>query len=182
MELSSLKLENLSFSASAFRIFPKEFHIFFLKITCPEKVSHIFSKTGFQIFRKQNIFSFKKFFLYFRKGIFGTLAYLELEAYPEPLVYWEPQIFRTLSNIYDGTFCKNSYLVHFLSPSSKNKKNSYVFLYFWNWNFLGVILINFLYFLKGKLLCFGKWKIPQENSFYFRNLDFFKFQEATSEA
>ena len=30
------------------------------------------------------MFSQKKFFLYFLKGIFGTLTYLELEAYSEP--------------------------------------------------------------------------------------------------
>ena len=82
-------------------------------------------------------------------------------------------IFRTLSNIYDQTFCKNSYLVHFLIfcetvlvyiskngtfqpyisgsnfPSSKSKKNPLLkcFLYFEKWNFLAPSLKN-LYFRK----------------------------------
>ena len=43
---------------------------------------------AFLIFRKRNflIFSSKKFFLYFGKGIFRTLAYLQLKAYLEPEV------------------------------------------------------------------------------------------------
>ena len=35
-----------------------------------------------------------------------------------------------------------------LSPGSKNKKSSFIFLYFREWNFLALILRNFLYFLK----------------------------------
>ena len=66
-------------------------------------------------------------FLYFRRRNFLILAEMELsyilgKVYSEPKAYLELNhgifrtqgIFRTLSNIYDGTFCKNSYLVHFL--------------------------------------------------------------------
>ena len=45
-----------------------------------------------------------------------------------------------------GTF--QSYLAHFLSPSPKNKKTrpKENFVYFQKWNFLALILRNFLYF------------------------------------
>ena len=66
-------------------------------------------------------------------------------------------IFRILSNIYDRMFCKNSHLAHFLSPCSKNKKNSS------QENILYSNIKNFLYFLKRKLfLYFKKWK-PRKN-------------------
>ena len=37
----------------------------------------------------------KRNFLYFRKGIFGALAQLQIEAYPEPWQIQNPDIFRT---------------------------------------------------------------------------------------
>ena len=89
------------------------------------------------------------FFWYFGKGIFRTLACLELKAYSEPWYVQNPRIFRTrnifralvhselevyskpwyiqnrgifrtLSNIYDGIFAK---------IARKIKKSSYIFLY-----------------------------------------------------
>ena len=84
-----------------------------------------------------------------------------------------------MSNIYDETFCINSYLAHFLNPSSKNKKSSYVSLYFGKWNFPALILRNFLHFLKRKLfLYFGKRK-PRKNSLHFRKRNFLIFQETS---
>ena len=41
------------------------------------------------------------------------MAYLELEAYSEPRYIQNP------SNIYDGTFCKNSYLALFPASALK---------------------------------------------------------------
>ena len=68
-----------------------------------------------------------------------------------------------------------SYLAYFLSPSSRNKKtpskkSSYIFLYFRKWNFLALILKNFLYFLKKTFLI---------NSLYFRKQNFLVFQETS---
>ena len=110
------------------------------------------------------------------------MAYLELKAYSEPWYiqnadkFKTTSIFRTLSNIYDEIFCKNSYLAHFLSPSSKNKKSSYIFFYFRKWNFLALILRNFR---KRKFfLYFGKQK-PRKNSLYFRKRNFLIFQETS---
>ena len=57
---------------------------------------------------------------------------------------------------------------------STPKKNS---LYFGKWNFLTLILRNFLYFLNRKLsLYFGKRK-PRKNSLYFRKRSFLIFLE-----
>ena len=65
-------------------------------------------------------------FLYFGKGIFKTRGIFRTRSIFKSLKYLEPWhiqnhsilrtwgIFRTLPNIYDGTFCKNSYLEHFL--------------------------------------------------------------------
>ena len=108
----------------------KEFFIFLFKKTCSEKFSYIFSKTTFPILRKRN-------FLIFRK------RYIQ-----------NPGTFRTLSNIYDGTFCKNSYLEHFSIQAQETekvhpKKISYTPE---KWNFLTLTLKNFLCFLKRKLL------------------------------
>ena len=54
-----------------------------------------------------------------------------------------------------------SWLASFLSPSPKNKKNlsEKNSLYFEKWNFLDLILKNFLYFGQQK---------PEKNSLYFR--------------
>ena len=85
-----------------------------------------FLKTAFLIFRKRNflIFSKKKKFLIFREG------YIQ-----------NPIVFRTLANIYDRTFCKNSYLPHFWTQARNIKKflifsQKKLFLYFSKRNFL----------------------------------------------
>ena len=98
--------------------------------------------------RKFLIFSLKKLFLYFGKGISKTLAYLELEPYLEPWYIQNRTHIHNTVKICNGTFCKNKYRVHFLSPNSKNKKSSYIFLYFGKLNFLTLILRKFLNFLK----------------------------------
>ena len=49
---------------------------------------------------------FLKAFLIFGKVIFRTLAYLELEAYSESSIFRTSEIFKTLPNIHNGTFCK----------------------------------------------------------------------------
>ena len=111
--------------------------MFFLKKTCSEQVSYIFSK-------RAPLFSRDETFLYFLK---------KSSSYQNPGIFRTRDIFRTLSNIYDGTFCKNSYLAHFLGPASKffAQKISYIFsktffLYFKKYNFLALRLENFLYF------------------------------------
>ena len=129
------------FSASALQIFPlKKFFIYFFKKA-----------------------SLKKFFIFSQKIFFKfqetELSYVFLKVYSEPQhiqnqkhiqnpgIFRTRGICRTLLNICDGTFCKNSYLAHFLRPSSENKKNSYFFLYFGKWNFLTVTLRKlYLYF------------------------------------
>ena len=47
-------------------------------------------------------------------NIFRTLTYLEPWHIQNYGICRTRDIFRTLSNIYDGMFCKNSYLAHFL--------------------------------------------------------------------
>ena len=70
---------------------------FFLK-NLFRKSFFYFVKKAFLIFRKRKLsyFFLKKVFVIFRE------SYIQ-----------NPIIFRTLPNIYDGTFCKNSYLSHF---------------------------------------------------------------------
>ena len=83
-------------------------------------------------------------------------------------------IFKILSNIYDGMFCKNSYLAHFFSLSSKDKESSYIFLYFEKWIFLALILRDFLYFLKEKaFLIFREMETPKK-FFIFRKTETLK--------
>ena len=66
-----------------------------------------FLKNAFLIFgkRKLSYFFLKKVFVIFRE------SYIQ-----------NPIIFRTLPNIYDGTFCKNSYLSHFSAWTSLKSK------------------------------------------------------------
>ena len=68
------------FSVSVLKIFPKK--------TCSVKVSYIFSKKAFPIFRKKN-------FLYFGKGVFRTLLHLELQKHLE---LWYIQNLRHIQN------------------------------------------------------------------------------------
>ena len=67
------------------KLFPKKI-IFFLKKTCSEKVSYIFSKKKKKNFQETELcyIFLKFFFLCFEKSIFRTLAYLKLEGYSEP--------------------------------------------------------------------------------------------------
>ena len=132
------------------QIFSIKFFSFFLKKPALKNFI-IFSQKKNSLYFQESKLSyifFKKFFLYFGKGIFRTLVHLELGAYLEPWYVQNPRHIQTLSNIYNGMFCKNSYLVHFLAQARKIKvyppKNS---LYFGKWNFLALILKNFLYFL-----------------------------------
>ena len=74
-------------------------------------------------------------------------------------------------------FCKNSCLEYFFSPSSKNEKGSYIFLYFGKWNFVALILRDSLYFLKRKLfLYFGKRK-PEKIPYISGNGTFLYFRK-----
>ena len=82
--------------------YPAHFLASALKTFFPKKAlvwkSFIFSENSFSNFQKTElsyIFEKKKF-LIFREG------YIQ-----------NPIVFRTLANIYDRTFCKNSYLPHF---------------------------------------------------------------------
>ena len=72
----------------------------------PKKIPYIFSKGNCSYISgnlvKVLYISGNETFLYFEKGIFRTLAYLEVEEYLEHC---------QTSGI---TFCKNSYLAHFL--------------------------------------------------------------------
>ena len=114
----------------------------FLKKTCSKKVSYIFSKKTFLIFRKRNflICSHKKFFFYFGKGIFRTLACLELEAYSEPYYIQNPRHIQHTVKHLRWNVLQKSYVAHFSSPSSKNEKSSSILLYFGKWNFLALVL------------------------------------------
>ena len=74
---------------------------------------------------------------------------------------------RTISNIYDATFCKKQ-------QHSALKKSSYIFR---KWNFLALVLRNFLYFLKINFFLYSrKWK-PPKNFLYFLKKAFLVFQE-----
>ena len=96
------------FQASAPKFFfLKKFLILFPKraalkkfLIFSQKKPLIFRKGNFLIFRERNPSIFRT------NSIFRTLTYLE------PWHIQNHGIFRTLSNIYNGTFCKNSYLEH----------------------------------------------------------------------
>ena len=83
--------------------------------------SNIFSKESFSYISEngkpgKNYLYFKRtelsyiflkvFFLNFRRRIFRTLAYLEIEAYSKPWYIQNPRHIISMSNIYDGTFYK----------------------------------------------------------------------------
>ena len=96
----------------SFQSTPKKFLIFqemettlkmfiFQEMEIPKK-SLYFRKRNFLLyFRKQNFLIFRERYIQ-NSGIFKTR-----------------NIFRTLSNIYDETFCKNSYLAHFSASGPK---------------------------------------------------------------
>ena len=103
-EQCNVQLPGALFGLSPQNFLPKKIY------TCPEKFSYICSKKAFQIFRKRELsyFFLKKRFFIFRE------RYIQ-----NPAIFRSKSIsrtrgkFRTLSNIYDGMFCKNSYLAHF---------------------------------------------------------------------
>ena len=76
---------------------------------------------------------FKKVFLIFQEKYIQNSSIFRTRS-----IFKTRRIFRTLSSIYDGMFCKNSFLPHFLRPNSKNRKSSYFFLYFGKSNFLAL--------------------------------------------
>ena len=105
----------------------KYFLYFFFKKNRSGKVSYIFSKKTFPIYRKRNflIISSKKFFLYFRKGIFRTLVYLQLEAYLEPYAYSE----HCQKSMMDCSV-KHSYLENFPASALKRFPPKKFFIFF----------------------------------------------------
>ena len=106
------------------KVFPEKFILFFSKKPVLKKFL-IFS--NFQEMELSYIF-FKKFFLYFGKGIFRTLACLELEAYSESETYSEHCQTSTMK-----CFAKNSYLALFPAsalnffPKKPTLKNFLIF-------------------------------------------------------
>ena len=126
---------------------PSALSSFSPKKVCFETVSYIFSKEAFLIFRKWDFFIFfkKKISLYFGKGIFRTLVYpepshIQIQKHIEdPGIFRNRDIIRTLSNIYNGMFCKEQV------PDAL-RKSFFIFLYFGKWNFLALVLRKpFLY-------------------------------------
>ena len=101
--------------------------------------------------------SLKKFLVFFdlkKSLIFSGSGTFRERNIQNPSIFRTRNIFRTrgtfrtLSNIYDGMFCKNSYLAHFSAPASKFfPKNSLYFLKKSRPNFQEMEL--FLYFGKA---------------------------------
>ena len=137
-------------------------------------------KKLFQLLRNETflIISFLFFLLYLGKAIFRTLAYLELEALFRSLVYIEPKAYlEHYQTSMMERFFKSSCLAHFLIPNSKIKKSSDIVLYFRKWNFLVLLLRNFLYFLKGKLVYISGIGKPEKNSYISANGTFLYFRK-----
>ena len=112
--------------------------------------------------------------MYFRKVIFRTQAYLELEAYSEPWHVQKPKHIQINVNNYNETFCKYSYLVHFLSAGSENEKihskksfgiflYSYIFLQFGKWTFSSNIK-KFLISSQNKAFVIFQKKLPSSEN------------------
>ena len=109
--------------------FPKIIFIYFNEKDCFENISYIFSKRAFLISRKQNflIFSIKKFFVYFGKGIFRTLAwrnfyYISGKEYSES---WHNRTFLYFWN-YGFLALYFSHIPGSNFWSSKNEKTFYI--------------------------------------------------------
>ena len=121
-----------------------------LKKTCSEKISYIFSKKSFSNFQETELS-----YIFLNK-VFPTFW----ERYVQyPGIFKTQNIFRILPNISDRMICKSSYLRHFLSPSSKNKKNPFwnkflCFLIFQEMELSGSNITKFLIFAQKKA-----WKI-----------------------
>ena len=111
-----------------FGLNPQNFLYFFLKRSALKKFL-IFS----QNFLMELSYVFlKEVFLIFRERYIQKPSIFSIVAYSEPGAYLEYCQTSTMEH-------KNSYLAHFLNPSSKNEKISYIFLYFGKWNFFLIL-------------------------------------------
>ena len=118
-----LKMEPCTFRPRPPKFFPKKSLVFLPKKTCSEKVSYTFSKK-LQTFWDGSLEKFRNvlilpeielsYILKNTKNVFRTLTFLEPWHIQNYGIFRTRGIFRTLSSIYDETFCKNSYLVHLL--------------------------------------------------------------------
>ena len=99
----------------------------------------IFRKNFFYFFLKNPALKkFRESYIQ-NPGIFRTRSIYRTLVYSEPEAYSEHCQTSTMER-----FTKISYLVHF-------KKSSYIFLYFWKWNFLALVLRKFfLHFRERK--------------------------------
>ena len=167
---SRLKRYLVHFPISVSKFFHKKISYLFLKRSCSEKVSYIFSKKAFLIFGKQNFLIFEETYIQ-NPGIFRNRSIFRT------LVYSERREIQNIIKHLQLNVLQNSYLAHFLSPSLKNERSSYISLYFRKSNFLALILRNFLYFLKRKLFLYFGTQKPRKNSLYFRKRNFIKFEE-----
>ena len=95
-------------------------------------------------FRKRNFLIFQQRYIYFQNPGITELSYISGKEYSEPYhtqnqnyfqnlgIFRTRNIFRTLSNTFDGTFYKKQL------PRAL-KKSSYIFLQFGKWNFLALV-------------------------------------------
>ena len=86
-----------------------------------------------------------------------------------PSIFRTRDIFRTLSNIYDGMLCKYSYVAHCLSPGSKIKRFTLKkILYFREMGLSDSNIKNFLIFSQKKtFLKSQETESPKRNFFLF---------------
>ena len=101
----------MHFSASSPKLFSLKK---FLKNTCSEKVSYIFSKKSFSNLQEMELsyIFFKNVFLIFCEGYIQNPRHIL-----NPGIFKSQDIFRTLPKIYIQRFAKNSYLTHFLNKA-----------------------------------------------------------------
>ena len=89
----------MHFLVSVPKIYPEKFLIFFSKKSALKSFLYFLKKTPnflkAKIPKKSLYFSKRNLLIlaYFGKGVFRTLAYLELEAYLEPKVFLEPEVY-----------------------------------------------------------------------------------------
>ena len=121
------------FPVSALKIFPQKIYDIF---SCAAlKKCIIFSQKNFSNFQETELFYISGKYIQ-NPGLFRTRK-----------IFRTQDILRTLSNVYDGIFCKNSHLVHFSAQIRKIKKIQHK---------------KILYFLKRKLfLSFRKRSPPR---------------------
>ena len=166
----------------------KNFLFFFLEKLLWKSFLY-FLKKVFLIFRKQNFLIFRERYSQ-NPGTFRTRSISRTR-----------DIFWALSNIYDGTFCKNIYLVHFsawapkknaprenvFTPRKENS-NSYIKTFPIFSQKRAVFIFQemetpkkFLFFLKRKLFLYFMNRKPEKNSFYFKKRNFLIFQETETQ-